>query len=113
MGFKSWLRKKLIDEVTEKQPQPQTQLPNVQGVQTVFQIDQHRHNAVMAILQGMPFFCVYQSGPEIKTISTIDNRALKAGIETMAKQQPQFAEELLNIVIDVNTAKTATERKTD
>ena len=75
MGFKSWLRKKLIDEVAENK---QTQLPNVQGVQTVFQIDQHRHNAVMAILQGMPFFCVYQSGAEIKTISTINEKALKA-----------------------------------
>lgn len=111
-----WKRKK--DEQKSEQPQINYQFvpPQPQQAPTSFIVDEQRHRAVMAILQGRPYFAVYLTDTEIKTISSIDRRSLAAGLTAMARQNPTFAEDLLNIVIDIHTqngTKTPVERETD
>lgn len=117
-----WKRKK--DEQKSEQPSatPQTQInyqfvpPQPQQAPMSFVVDEQRHKAVMAILQGRPYFAVYLTDTEIKTVSAVDRRSLAAGLKAMARQNPTFAEDLLNIVIDIHTqngTKTAAERETD
>ena len=100
----------------EQQQQPQ---PTQQPVQS-FVVDECRHNVVMALLQGSQYFAVYiapnatATGSDVKTISRIDRQALMLGLKALAAQNRTFAEDLLNLVIDINTqngTKTPAERK--
>ena len=111
-----WKRKK--DEQKSEQLQINYQFvpPQPQQAPTSFIVDEQRHRAVMAILQGRPYFAVYLTDTEIKTISSINRAALCAGLTAMAAQNKAFADDLLNVVIDINTqngTKTPAERKTD
>ena len=105
-------------EPAPQQPQPTINYqltPPQQPVQS-FVVDAERHKVVMAILQGLPFFAVYQRGTEVATASCIDSRVLSVGLQTMATKNKDFAEDLLNLVIDINTqngTKTPAERKTE
>lgn len=112
-----WKRKK-DEQKPEQTPQINYQFvpPQPQQAPMSFVVDEQRHKAVMAILQGRPYFAVYLTDTEIKTVSAVDRRSLAAGLTAMARQNPTFAEDLLNIVIDINTqngTKTAAERETE
>lgn len=95
-----WRRKKK----DEQQPQPQINYQFVgQPVPQTFKVDAERFNAATAILSGQPFFIVYQSPTEIKSLGSINRAALCAGLTAMAAQNKAFADDLLNVVIDINT----------
>lgn len=96
-----WRRKKK----DEQQPQPQINYQFVGQPAPVpqFKVDSERFNAATAILSGQPFFIVYQSPTEIKTLGSIGRAALCAGLTAMAAQNKAFADDLLNVVIDINT----------
>lgn len=92
----------------QQPPQPQINyhfVGNPQPVQPAqsFKVDELRHHAVLAILQGQPFFCIYQTPSEIRTTAAIDSCSLAVGIKTFAKEHPTFADDLLNVVIDINS----------
>ena len=109
-----WRRKK-----KDEQQQPQINYQFVgqaAPVPQTFKVDAERFNAATAILSGQPFFIVYQSPTEIKTLGSINRAALCAGLTAMAAQNKAFADDLLNVVIDINTqngTKTPAERKTE
>lgn len=102
-------RRKPSEPQQPQQPQqPQINyhfVGNPQPAQPVqsFIVDEARHQTVLAILQGQPFFCVCQTPSEIRTTAAIDSCSLAVGIKTFAKEHPTFAEDLLNIVIDIHT----------
>lgn len=100
MGLKSWIRKILIDE--EKPTLPPNQPP------VVFQVDETRHNAVMAILQGRPFFVIYATPKGIVTYTTgLLPEQIRVALEDMAAKVPEMKDILTNVAIDINTATNA------
>ena len=94
----------------EPQPQPQINYQFVgqpmrpQQLQS-FVIDEQRHQVVRALLEGAPFFIVYQTANELKTTAEIRHDLLILGIKQLAKDNAAFSDDLLNVVIDVNTEK--------
>ena len=89
-----------------QQPQINYQLVgNPQPVQPVqsFKVDELRHQVVMALLQGSPYFVVYQTPTEIKTVAAIGRPELAAGLKQMALKHDFFKDDLTNIVIDAHT----------
>ena len=98
-----WNRKKI--EQKPEQPQINYQFVGQPAPVPQFKVDSERFNAATAILSGQPFFIVYQSPTEIKTLGCINRAALCAGLTAMAAQNKAFADDLLNVVIDVNTKK--------
>ena len=108
-----WRRKKKDEQ---QQPQINYQFVGQPAPVPQFKVDAERFNAATAILSGQPFFIVYQSPTEIKTLGCINHPALCAGLTAMAAQNKAFADDLLNVVIDINTqngTKTPAERKTE
>lgn len=100
MGFKSWLRKKLIDEATEQKPQPQPIMPPL-----VFEIDKPRNEVVLSILQGQPFYAIFKSPTGIKTLTTgLTPAEIRTALDDIANQIPEMKEVLTNVAIDINTA---------
>lgn len=101
MGFKSWLRKILIDEATEKPQKPV--LPPM-----VFEIDNTRQEILMSILHGNPFFCIFQTPAGVKTVTTgLTPMQIRTALEEVAAQIPAMKEVLTNVAIDINTATNA------
>lgn len=98
MGIKAWLRKILIEE-TEKQPiLPVPQL--------TFTVDETRHNAVMAILQGRPFFVIYSAPKGITTYTTgLTPAQIRSALDDIAAKVPEMKDVLTNVAIDINTNK--------
>ena len=86
-----------------QQPQINYQfVGNPQPAQS-FKVDELRHQVVMALLQGSPYFVVYQTATEIKTVAAIGRPELAAGLKQMALNHDFFKEDLTNIVIDAHT----------
>ena len=92
----------------QQPPQPQINyqfVGNPQPVQPAqtFKVDELRHQVVMALLQGSPYFVVYQTATEIKTVAAIGRPELAAGLKQMALNHDFFKDDLTNIVIDAHT----------
>lgn len=103
MGFKSWLRKILIDEATEKPQQSVPQHPPI-----VFEVDKVRHEIVFSILQGKPFFAIIKSPSGLTTWTTgFTPEEIRKALDDAAVQIPEMKDILTNVAIDINTATNA------
>lgn len=104
MGFKTWLRKLLIEDVEKATLTPQKASPVLPIPQFTFTVDEARHNAVMAILQGKPFFVIFESADGIKTLTTgLRPAQIQSALDNIANDIPVMKEVLTNVAIDINT----------
>lgn len=98
MGLKSWLRKMLIDEVTEK--------PVIKPL--MVEIDPQRNELMLAILQGQPFYAIFKVRGEIKTLTTgLTPIEIRTALNAIANELPEMKDILTNVAIDINTATNA------
>jgi hypothetical protein len=102
MGIKAWLRKILIEEA-EKQPPQILTVP-----QLTFTVDETRHNAVMAILQGRPFFVIYSTPKGITTYTTgLTPAQIRSALDDIAAKVPEMKDVLTDVAIDINAPQNA------
>lgn len=101
MGLKAWIRKILIEEA-EKQPPQILPVP-----QLTFTVDETRHNAVMAILQGRPFFVIYSTANGTATCTSgLTPAQIRSALDDIAAKVPELKEILTDVAIDINAPKT-------
>ena len=78
----------------------------------VFQVDETRHNAVMAILQGRPFFVIYATPKGTATYTTgLMPEQIRVALDDMAAKVPEMKDILTNVAIDINTATNANQHE--
>lgn len=98
MGIKAWIRKILIEEAEKQRPQI------LSVPQLTFTVDETRHNAVMAILQGRPFFVIYPTAKGTATYTTgLTPAQIRSALDDIAAKVPEMKEVLTDVAIDINT----------
>lgn len=107
MGIKAWIRKILIEDVEKATPTPQKASPVLPIPQLTFTVDETRHNAVMAILQGRPSFVIYPTAKGTATYTTgLTPAQIRSALDDIAAKVPEMKEVLTDVAIDINAPKS-------